>query len=156
MFLTGCAFSPVDRPSIEKYKPKVIVAAFPRMLKSDGMDISAAALRSVGYEVGASTPELGEVKSTARNVMVPQLCDCGSWNGTQITGTAESMISITVEDHGTESAVLKINHVCATNFKGQNLFGATTRNETYQCASTGSMENQLLDNFRKIKSERGK
>lgn len=154
--LTGCAFSSVDRPNVEKFKPKITTASFPNLQKSDAMEIAGVALRSIGYEVGSATPELSEVKSVSKPAMVPQICDCGSWNGNQISGTADSMIAVTVENPGTALATLKINFVCATSFKGQNLFGATTRAETYQCASTGAIENQFLSNFGKIKAERGK
>lgn len=154
--LAGCAFSSVDRPNVEKYKPLVAAYSFPNLQKNDALDIAAAALRSIGFEVGATTPELGEVKSLARPAMVPLACDCGSWNGTQINGTADSMFSVAVANAGTENTTIRTHYACATNFKGQNLWGATTRNETYQCASTGVIERQFIDNFSRIKTERGK
>lgn len=154
--LTGCAFSSVDRPNVQQFKTRITSANFPLLQKGDALDIAGAAMRSIGFEVGSSTPELGEVKSAAKPALVPLVCDCGSWNGTQISGTADSVFSVSIERSGTSDALLKFNIACATNFKGQNLFGATTRNETYQCASTGVLEDRFLENFTKIKTERGK
>ncbi|MEI8122743.1 MAG: hypothetical protein WCI20_11880 [bacterium] len=153
--LSGCAFAPVDKPNIEKHGPRIVEVAFPNLKGADGLSIAEATLKSIGFEVAAMTAELNEVKTKTKPAMIPQICDCGSWNGNQITGTADSVMAVTVQNSGTVQANLKINFVCAASFKGTNLWGVTTRAETYQCASTGALEKQFVENFTKIKAARG-
>jgi len=149
--LGGCAFSGVDRPPIEKNVAQNVINEFPRsMSKDEAMDIARSALQSSGFELASFTPELAEVRTKARQVPIPAACDCGTWNGAVVQGTAMATYLITVDTPPGDKTLVKANFTCGTTFTGRNLYGATTKVETYQCASTGQMEQQFWEKFRQI------
>ncbi len=100
------------------------------------LEATKAAFESAGYETASITPELGELKSKPRSVAIPDICDCGTWNGTVIGGSAYKA------QPGDEGA-LQIGHFCGTEFRGRNLYGMVTRREAYACASRGQIETDL-------------
>lgn len=68
-------------------------------------------------------------------------------------GSADSQIKLNLTSQGGETRVA-LEHVCGTTFRGQNLYGATTRQETYQCASRGNIEREFWDKFERIMAAR--
>jgi hypothetical protein len=155
VMLGGCAFAGVDRPPVEKNVPQTVINEFPRISTGEAMDIARSALQSAGFEVIAYTPELGEVRTKARQVPTPGACDCGTWNGSVIQGTALATYLITVDTPPPgDKALVKAKLTCGTTFTGRNLYGATTKVETYQCASTGQIEQQFWEKFRQINDVR--
>ena len=114
------------------------------------MDIARSAMQSSGYEVISFVPELGEVRTKSKTVPAPAVCDCGTWNGNVITGTADSVFIINVKNQTDGKTSVKADFGCATTFAGKNLYGVTTRVESYACASRGIAENQFWEKFREI------
>ena len=113
-------------------------------------DAAKGALQGMGYEIQSVTEELGQLRTKVRAVATPKTCDCGTWNGSEVSGNAESSFVVTTAAQGTEKVILRIEHTCATTFTGRNLYGGTTRQETYQCASRGIVERQFWDTLRKV------
>lgn len=146
----GCAFAPVDQVPVGKYTSPDSYNEFTKLSKESAMDIARSALQSSGYEVIGFVPELGEVRSKSKGVLTPTVCDCGSWNGNVITGTADSLFVINVKSQPGGGSSVKATFTCATTFSGKNLYGAVTRMETYACASRGTTENQFWEKFREI------
>lgn len=137
---TACAFAPVDRPvSAPQAKAwQVKSKDVPAML-----DAAKTAFESAGYGTASITPDLGELKSKPRALAVPEFCDCGTWNGSTVGGMAQSELIATYRVQPNEEGTLQVSHVCATAFRGRNLYGMVTRREAYACASRGQIETDL-------------
>lgn len=146
----SCAFSAVKRTPVDRYH-----GAFSReqafsVEPAAALDIAKSSLESMGYEIQSVTPELGQLRTKALAVAIPNLCDCGTWNLDPVRGTADSFFTVKASQAASGSSMVTIEHVCGTNFAGQNLYGATTRREAYQCASRGIIENDFWVTFDKI------
>lgn len=148
--LTGCAFSPVERPPITKYVDSQAAYEFTGLTKDEAMDIARSSLQSSGYEVISFVPELGEVRTKSKLVSTPAVCDCGTWNGAVITGNADSLFIVTVKNQSDGKVSVKGDFSCNTTFSGTNIYGAVTKVETYTCASRGVAESQFWEKFREI------
>ena len=146
----GCAFSPVNKPNPALYQSAFAREQVVRGTSSDVLDAVRSALEAMGYEIQSITPELGQVLTKSQQVAIPQLCDCGTWNLDPVRGTADSLFKVTVASHVSDSATVAIEHLCGTQFAGQNLYGATTRREAYQCASRGIVEANFWSTLDKI------
>jgi len=148
--LTACAFSPVDVPPVEKHAPKVVLSQLQGVTVEQGMDAARSALQSSGYEVGAYTPELGEVKTKPRQLQVPEWCDCGTWNGSVVQGTADSIMTVVVKPDGDSRVSVAAQHSCANIFFGRNLYGVVTVQQPVQCASRGTVEREFVQKLEAI------
>lgn len=146
----GCAFSAVKRTPIDRYSRTISREQTVSVAPSSALDIAKSSLEAMGYEVQSVTPELGQVRTKALAVAIPDVCDCGTWNLDPVRGTADSFFTINVSEAVSGGATVVIEHVCGTNFAGQNLYGATTRRESYQCASRGIIEKNFWATFEKI------
>jgi len=108
---------------------------------SDAFDASAQPERYEQWRrqgcTQSVTPELGLVRTKGSPVLVLDFGDCGKWNGKTIAGTGMSVIKVTTEPRGADETSFRLEHSCTAKFTGKNLFGDTTREETYQCASRG-------------------
>jgi hypothetical protein len=150
--LAGCAFSPVDRPSIEG---SAISKTEPFASTEDAaIAASKISLKAMGYEVSSFTPEMGQMRTNNYSVAIAENCNCGEWNSRPIAGNAQSSLQIRVDPKGSGSVLLQVTHVCTINFVGRNLWGMPTRRETYQCASTGRIESEFLDGVRRVLAHR--
>jgi hypothetical protein len=156
--LFGCAFSAVNRPNPNLYSRTIKKSETLDGTKASGMKLAKDVLGVMGYEILNSNDDLGLIQTRAASVMVPQICDCGTWNLDPVGGVAESVLKVTVQAISADKFSVDLEHVCGTNFKGQNLYGATTRQETYQCASRGSVEGKFWETLEKIveAKEKGK
>lgn len=143
LLATGCAFAPVDRPAAAKHTPQAKTWQVKSKDVPAVLDAAKAAFESAGYETASITPELGELKSKGRPVSIPDVCDCGTWNGTVIGGSAQSAVTATYKLQSTDEGILQLNHLCATQFRGRNIYGMVTRREAYACASRGQIETDL-------------
>ncbi|WP_124514896.1 hypothetical protein [Acidovorax sp. FJL06] len=155
VLVTGCAFSPVDKPVAAKHvsqdklwqvKSKDTVAV---------LDATKVALESAGYETASTTPELGELKTKPKQLPIPEHCDCGTWNSGVVQGSAQSVLVATFKTQPNDEGALKISHGCATTFMGRNLYGAVTTQETYVCASRGQTESDVSQRIEAIFKARG-
>lgn len=147
---SGCAFSAVNRPDVSRYSNQ-----FPRENSYQGttqevLDAARSSLEAMGYEILAVTEEISQIRTKVRAVTIPDYCDCGTWNLSPVTGTAESVLVTTVSDQDGDQTRVVLEHNCVTNFSGQNLYGATTRRETYQCASRGHIEKEFWRTLTRI------
>ena len=152
--LSGCAFSSVDKVAPEKHTSQTVTKEYAKLTRESGMDIARSALQSTGYEIVSYLPELGEVRTKVRAIASPAMCDCGTWNGNVVTGTANSTFFINVDSLLSDKTAVKANFQCGITFTGRNLYGGVTRVETLQCASTGKLEEQFWEKFRQIESGR--
>jgi hypothetical protein len=114
------------------------------------LDAATSAVQAMGWEIQAITAELGQLRTKARAVTAPEICDCGTWNMSPVRGTAESSLIIRVADAGDGQSMVSLENLCSTNFAGQNLYGATTRRESYQCASRGVIEREFWATMERI------
>lgn len=148
--LSGCAFSPVERVPVTKHFDSQAAIEFSGITKDAAMDIARSALQSSGYEVISFVPELGEVRTKSKIVPTPAMCDCGTWNGTVISGNAESVFVVIAKNQSDGKVAVKAGFGCATTFSGKNLYGVVTKVESYSCASRGIVEGQFWEKFREI------
>jgi hypothetical protein len=151
--VTGCAFSPVERPDLTKFSADIQHERSLTVAPSSAIAIAKSAAEAMGYEIQSVTPELGQVRTKVKAVNVPDVCDCGTWNYDDIRGTADSSLVVRVTAAGSQSTVT-LEHTCSTKFTGQNLNGATTRVEAYQCASKGIVEKEFWSTVEKIEKAR--
>jgi len=144
--VSACAFSPVKRPTdLGPVTDTYTYGASPE----EALRAARSALEGAGYEVEVENKDLRLVRSRPRGVPTPAICDCGTWNGAKVAGTAFSQFSLTVNPEEAGSSIA-IEHRCGTNFTGQNLYGATTRAESYECASKGAPERQVMTYLEKL------
>ena len=155
LILSGCAFASVNRPSIDLYNQNIVPKETIALNSSATLDIAKDALEGMGYEIQTINKDLRLVRTKPLSVIVPNVCDCGTWNGNTISGTANSMIIVKVVAASAESSTLTIEHECFVNFAGHNLYGITTRSESYQCASRGIIEKEFWYTLNRILSSRG-
>lgn len=150
--VTSCAFSHVSRPNIDKYHNKFSrdheIRSSPDKMKNDIREI----LMSMGYDIMTISDNLGLIRSKIRMVTVPEVCDCGTWNTGLVRGQAESTVVVRILPYTETVTKIEIDHECIMNFTGNNLLGATTRRETYQCASTGVIENKFWELLNQLQS----
>lgn len=143
--LIGCAFAPVEKPSLDKYQASISSPKTFKISMNNATKATQVTLKALGYETESITPELGLMRTKPRNIMISGNCDCGSWNGTEVSGSATSVLNIQIDPQGADSVSIKIKHSCATSFTGRNLWYVPTHRETYQCASRGNVESQFWD-----------
>jgi hypothetical protein len=146
--LSACAFSAVNRPPTAKYATGIKTSAIYPVGLKQAMKATADSFGSLGYQVLSSSIELSEMKSNVLQVVIPSTCDCGTWNGGTVGGTADSNLRVRFTDASTTEHVatrFDIEFVCGTRFRGHNLYGAVTRDETYACASRGIVESKFWD-----------
>ena len=155
-FLSGCAFSPVTRPNPAQYLGQFRQQDTFSDTVENGTDAAKATIEALGWEILTTNPDLGLARSKTRKVIIPDVCDCGSWNGGTIAGTADGVLVVNLESKGQNESTVKVSLECVTNFTGRNLHGATTRQETYACASRGIVEGQFLDTFSRVLSAASK
>jgi hypothetical protein len=149
LLLAGCAFSSVERPNLDKYQSLVRTSESFKISEAGATRAAEISLKALGYDVDTSIPELGLLKTKPRQVIASDVCDCGKWNGREISGTASSLLQIQFDREAPDAVTVKIKHVCATEFTGRNLFGIPTHHETYQCASRGIVESKYWDLMRR-------
>ena len=154
LLLTGCAFAPVHQTPYDLYFNQFSRENTVDMASGATLDAVKATLLAMGYEIQAVTPELGTILTKVRQVPIPVQCDCGSWNGAVVNGTADSAFQVTVSKIGEGQSRIVIDQTCGTVFNGQNLYGATTRHEVYRCASRGIIERNFWDTLGKIQAAR--
>jgi hypothetical protein len=150
----GCAFSPVNKPNPALYQNAFAHEKSVPSAQAATLDAAKTTLQAIGYEIQSVTPEVGQILTKATTVAVPQLCDCGTWNLDPVHGTARSLFKVTVTASGSNQSTVAIEHLCDGHFIGQNLSGATTRDETYVCASRGTIENDFWSMLDKILAAR--
>ena len=155
MVLGACAFSPVHRPNINTYGSDFTGKSF-NVSSEAATSAARSALEAMGYEIQSVTPELGMIRTKDRLVIIPEICDCGTWNGRVISGTASSSIKLKIEARGPNEVSIQLEHICATTFTGRNLYYMPTRRETYQCASNNQTEGQFWKTLQQILDVRSK
>jgi hypothetical protein len=133
--VSGCAFSPVTRPDINANASSITTSQSLKISSDKAMNAAKSTLEALGYEIQSMTPELGQVRTKGRPILIPENCDCGKWNGTDVSGTGTDAIKVTTEALGPDETSFRIADVCGVVFTGRNLHGGITRQETYQCAS---------------------
>jgi len=148
--LGGCAFSSVDRPNVDKYQPLLSTAETFQVPENIALEKSQLALKALGYQLEPVVPELALVRTRPRNVITPAVCDCGEWNGRQVSGYASSSVELRLDRQGADAVRIGLRHSCVVNFTGRNLFHIPTHRETYECASRGRVENEVWDALRRV------
>ena len=151
---SGCAFSPVNAPAPEKYTPLDSKVEIKNLDKDQTIEVVKNALTSFGYEVASVIPELGEVKTKNLQVKIPERCDCGTWNGNVVTGSAQSRMEVIVSNAQPAGTKATIKHFCATEFYGRNIYGMITTQQSIVCASRGAIEKEILDKIDRIAGAR--
>ena len=148
--LSGCAFSAVKRPNVGQYLGQFPQSeSFPFTVE-EGLAASKSSIEAMGWETLAVNLAIGLVRSKPRPVTTPNICDCGTWNGATISGTADATLVVNLEPGGPGRTAVRVSVECVTNFAGQNLYGATTRRETYACASRGAVENEFWATLKRV------
>ncbi|HEX4496526.1 MAG TPA: hypothetical protein VIE43_12715 [Thermoanaerobaculia bacterium] len=151
----ACAFSSVNRVNFDRYSNQYQMEGTANLPVPAATDAAKSTLEAMGYDIQSVTPELGTILTKNVAVLTPATCDCGSWNGSPVSGTATSAFKVTVAP-GPDAATSRvaIEHLCMTTFNGHNLYGATTRHEVYRCASRGGPERDFWDKFQRIMAAR--
>jgi hypothetical protein len=150
--MAGCAFAPVTRVPANRYYARFQHSQVVELGREDAMNAARSSLEAIGFEMQSVTPELGIIRTRPRVVMIPEVCDCGSWNGDTVHGTALSSMVITVKDApaGPRASLIEIDHSCVFQFTGHNLYGGVTREETYACASRGGLESEFWQTLKRF------
>lgn len=154
--VSGCAFSAVRRPEINRYFDQFSRTQTFSISVGDAVMASKSSAEAMGYEILTVNSDLGLVRTKVRPVTIPDVCDCGTWNRVAINGTAESTLVVNSRPEGDNRASVSIDVQCITNFSGQNLYGATTRRETYPCASRGVIENEFWSTLGRVLKAKAK
>ena len=150
--LASCAFAPVSRPNKEKIEGNILRQISCESDPATALPIASEALRSMGYEILWENKELFSILTKDKVVDTTNICDCGKWNFSKVNGTAITTIEIQIEPNKKGGSIINITPKFKTTFTGRNLFGLTTRTETYECASTGKLETEFWQMFSKLAS----
>ena len=151
--LSGCAFSAVRRVNFDQYGNSYRTTKHIELEPTEALDEARSALDGIGWEIASTNADLGIIHSKPRPVTLPDVCDCGTWNGDPVHGTGDFAFVVSVTPDGT-GAKVTVDGQCMTNFTGQNLYGATTRRETYRCASRGKPENDFWTTLETVAANR--
>jgi hypothetical protein len=146
----ACAFAPVNQVNFDRYYNQFQKEGKVDLSVAVATDAAKSTLEAMGYDIQSVTPELGTILTKNVSVLTPAVCDCGSWNGSPVNGTAASSIKVSITAEGDSTSKVAIENFCGTTFNGQNLRGATTRHEVYRCASRGGPERDFWDKFQRI------
>lgn len=145
--LAGCAFSSVTRVSPAQYAAQIKREASYSASVEQATEAAKNAIEAMGWAIQTSNPAMGVARSLVRPVTVPEVCDCGTWNGKAVAGTADSVVIVNVETAEDGLSRVKLGVECMVNFRGTNLYGVTTRQEAYACASRGSIESTFWETY---------
>ena len=140
--LAACAFAPVDRPVIGANagsQERLI-----NLPQDQAFKVAELAALSMGYDILISNKASGYLKTNAKSVPVQGNADCGAWNGTPVHGTMASALEIKVSERNKNQCSVTVWGFFGTKFQGRNLYGMVTREETYRCASAGTVENTYM------------
>jgi hypothetical protein len=140
----------VNRPDPAKYAASIEKTQTLKVSDENARVASRKTLEAMGYEIQAFTPELHLVSTKPHAVGTPAVCDCGTWNGSDVSGAAQSTLKLTTQAVDDSVSVLKLEHTCAANMTGRNLYGGITHQETYQCASRGVVEKEFWNTLRTV------
>lgn len=146
----GCAFSPVKRTPIKKYSGTFAKTHTVELGYVESFRAVREALSAMGYSVQAESTALGVVRTAPVSMLAEGICDCGTWNGSHLSGPVSSMITVGITAQTATRCTIGITHQCVAAFHGRNLKGSITREESYECASMGRVENNfwlLLQRF---------
>ena len=142
VMLGGCAFAKVQQPDQGLYrvrKERSFEATPSQMVQA-----MKRAYEKAKYSVDESGQDPSMVISKNRDIPIIQGCDCGSWNGAKVYGTANSRLVASLGlEADTNSIRVTLDHQCTTNFTGTNIYGAVTRRESYRCATTNKVESDI-------------
>jgi len=157
--LTSCAFAPVNKPILKKNKAPV--KGFYNISSKELFKYSSLALENMGYKIVKLDLENGEIhtdlsKAGIKIVQVQGNCDCGSWNGSPVTGVAGSAIIAKVLALNPEESKIEIKARFFVHFTGRNLYGMPTSVADYECESLAGLENQYLTNLNMLVEQRAK
>jgi hypothetical protein len=141
IILHGCAFSAVKRPDITTTNNPVVGSY--NLSNKQATENASKALTIMGYT--PVTDSDGGIVTNMVAIPVPANCDCGTWNGKDVTGTANSQFKVKFVGDGNVKMDLLFS--CGVTFTATNLYGVPTRSEQYQCASKGIIERKFLDKF---------
>lgn len=146
--LAACAFAPVDRPVINDNAGSQ--QRFVNLSPDQAFEVAELAAKSMGYEILTLNKAKGYLKTSAKSIPVQGNADCGAWHGVPVHGTMATVLLVKVVDlKGNQSSVSVLGFY-AVKFQGRNLYGMVTREETYRCASLGSLENTYLEVFTRL------
>lgn len=140
---SGCAFSPVKRPDPGLYRNQIVGAKVIPLPFAATIDACKAAAESIGFQIHTASQESGVVRTAARAVQIPDICDCGTWNLEPIRGAGYSVLIAKVKQQSSGESIVTLENECGTEFTGRNLYGAVTRHEVYRCASRGQSEREF-------------
>lgn len=155
LIFSACEFRHVSQPDVDKYYNNFVRKKTVALNSSAALEVAKNALEGMGYEIQSINKEIGIVRSKPRQEVVPNVCDCGTWNLDPVHGTADSTVIINVEAVSAERSTLTIEHECFVIFSGRTRYGVTTHRESYFCASRGVIENEFWSILNRILTSRG-
>ena len=141
--VSSCAFSPVERPKVtadQGSKHRQV-----KLPRKQAIELACLAATSMGYDILSVDHSSGYIKTNVKPMPIAGNAHCGSWNGTPIKGMATSAMFIKVLVLSQNTSLIKVTGLFGTRFKGRNLYGMVTRDETFRCASMGNLEYKYLE-----------
>ena len=139
--LSSCAFSAVKRPDLTSTN-KPVVGSY-NLSRAQATENANSTFTILGYK--PVTDSDGSIVTNLVPTPIPANCDCGKWNGSIVSGLANTQFRVSFSGENTVKMALKLS--CVTTFTATNLYGMPTRREEYECASKGVIEQQFLDKF---------
>jgi hypothetical protein len=153
--LTGCAFAGVSRPNPALYASSIPRESFFKASEAQVLDAAKSALEAMGYTIQTVNNDVGLVRTNPTAILIPANCDCGTWNLSPVSGTADSVLEVRTKVSASGLVTTaQLEHLCGAHFRGQNLYGATTRDETYRCASKGFAEKKFFETLSIVMEKR--
>jgi hypothetical protein len=142
LITSSCAFSPVKRPIIEQ--SDLTKSRIYKINASDLYEIIDDTVIDLGYTIKQNIEDSRSIFTNVKQVEIASNCNCGTWNGSFIGGYAGSELLIHINSIDDNTSELVLTSSLATRFRGRNLYGVVTRDETYRCKSYGTIENQFF------------
>lgn len=98
--------------------------------------VARSAMRELGFEIFSDASKTHYVRSQAREVPIPAVCDCGSLeNGVALDGKADLILYVSLREIAPGRTRVELESECATYMNQQKIL----------CASAGEFELDFWD-----------
>ena len=146
--LAGCAFSPVNRPrAAENSGIREKVLKYP---PQRAFNLAALTAQSMGYRFFKADRNSLAIITMPKALPAGGNADCGTWNGRPISGSTDGCLFLEVAGLGQGESRVRVQARYVATFRGRNIYGMVTTQETFRCASLGDLEEDFLARLKRM------
>ena len=146
--LAGCAFSSVNRPqAAENSGIREHVIDYP---PERAFNLVALTAQNMGYRFFKADRKSLSIITMPRELPAGGNADCGTWNGNVLRGAVDTCLFIDVAGLSAGKSRVKAQARYVATFRGRNVYGMVTTQETFRCTSLGDLEEDFLARLKQM------